>query len=881
MIGTRLGPYEITAALGAGGMGEVYRAQDPRLGREVAVKVLPASASADPERLRRFEQEARAAGALNHPNILTVYDIGMHQGAPYIVSELLEGQTLRERLRSDSKPLSSSPAVSGGSPAKVSTSSVALSQRKAIQYAVQVAQGLAAAHEKGIVHRDLKPENLFITRDGHVKILDFGLAKLTQPTESEVNQTALPTTPPATEPGMVLGTVGYMSPEQVRGQPADHRSDIFAFGLVLYEMLAGRAAFRRETGAETMTAILKEDPPELTAPGISPAVERVVDYCLEKDPAARFQSARDLAFALQALSGASGSTSAVQAAAPQARRRRGLAVALAAAAVILIAAAYWAGRRQAAGPRPVTFEPLTFRRGSISAARFLSDGQTIVYSAAWDGHPSEIYTSRIGSPEWRSLGLHNAELLGVSSQGEMAVLVDCHKTGPWRTAGTLARMPVAGGAARQILENVEFADWSPDGQHLAVARQTSQGYVIEYPIGKVLYRTAGWVSQIRFSPDGDRIAFLDHPLPQDDRGSVAVIDLQGKKTTLSQVYASTQGLAWSPSGEEIYFSAADLGNAWLLRAVTLSGRERLIEQTPGSLSVQDVSKDGRVLADLRDLRRGIVGHFPGGAGQRDLSWLDWSDVRDISPDGKEILFDEQGFGAGKKYGVFLRKTDGSPAVRLGDGYGIQLSPDGRWALSLNFYSDPARLVLLPTGPGEPQTVPGGLHLIRWARLFPDGKQLLIFGIKNQQAPRFYVQSVSSAQVRPVGPAAPANDGAAISPDNKALALVNEQGVLGIYPLDGGAPRAIPGVEPWKNFPLTWSADGREILVARGEIPIQILRLNITTGHATPVQELMPSDSTGILDLGPVSVTPDGKHYAYSYIRDLGTLYLLKEIQPNR
>jgi eukaryotic-like serine/threonine-protein kinase len=881
--GSQLGPYEILSPLGAGGMGEVYRARDPRLDREVAIKVLPTAATSDPERLRRFEQEARAAGGLNHPNILVIFDIGMHDGAPYIVSELLEGETLRERLRAEAKPISSSPSAKPAGEPRSAAPATALSQRKATQFAIQIAKGLAAAHEKGIVHRDLKPENIFITRDGHVKILDFGLAKLTQPMEEAGSFTALPTTPPATEPGLVLGTVGYMSPEQVRGKPADARSDVFAFGLILYEMLAGRAAFRRETGAETMTAILKEDPPEISDahPGISPAVERVVDYCLEKDPAARFQSARDLGLALEALSGASGATSATLAAVPEAKKKGGLALALAAAAaLILIAVAYWLGMKQSAGPKPVTFEPLTFRRGSIGSARFLSDGETIVYSAAWDGHPSELFTSRIGSPEWRSLGLENAQLLSVSSQGEMAVLEDCRKTGPWRTAGTLARMPVAGGAARQILENVEYADWAPNGNDLAVARQTDKGYVLEFPIGKVLYRTQGWVSQIRFSPKGDQIAFLDHPLSQDDRGAVTVIDLGGKKKTLSSVYASTQGLAWSPSGDEIYFSAADVGNSWSLRSVSLSGKEQLIEQTPGSLSVQDVSKDGRVLADLRNLRRGIVGLFPGDSTERDLSWLDWSDVRDISADGKTILLDEQGGGAGEKYGVFLRKTDGSPAVRLGDGYAVQLSQDGRWALSFNFYTNPPQLVLLPTGPGQPQSVPAGPDKIRWGGLFPDGKELLVSATHGDEPMRFYVQPIDSANIRPVGPAAPATNAAAISPDGKTLALVDADGKLALYPVDGGPPRGIPGLEAG-YIPLTWSEDGRAVFVLRPGIPFQVFRLDPSTGRATLVKKLLPTDSTGILALGPVVFTPDGKHYAYSYIRDLGTLYLLRGIQGSR
>src|SRR5438128_668388 len=318
--GTRLGPYEITAPLGAGGMGEVYRARDTRLGRDVAIKVLPSSFSADADRLHRFEQEACAAGALNHPNILIVHDIGTHDGSPYVVSELLEGETLRQRMGGTAQP-----------------------QRKAIDYSLQIAHGLAAAHEKGIVHRDLKPDNIFITKDGRVKILDFGIAKLTKADGSQ-SQTDIPTRRVNTDPGIVMGTVGYMSPEQVRGKPVDHRSDIFAFGAILYEMLSGRRAFHGESTADTMSAILKEDPPDLseTNQRISPGLERLVNHCLEKNPEERFHSARDLAFALEALSGStsvSTQTATVQAIAPQWIRRHALIAWIVAAVAILLVVA--------------------------------------------------------------------------------------------------------------------------------------------------------------------------------------------------------------------------------------------------------------------------------------------------------------------------------------------------------------------------------------------------------------------------------------------------------------------------------------------------------------------------------------------------------------
>jgi serine/threonine protein kinase len=315
-VGSRLGPYEVLAPLGAGGMGEVYRAKDTRLGRDVAIKVLPASFSADPDRLRRFEQEARAASALNHPNIVTLHDVGQHEGVPYVVQELLEGETLRERM--------------GG---------VAVPVRRVIDYGVQIANGLAAAHEKGIVHRDLKPENLFVTKDERVKILDFGLAKLTQPEAGGSGGTKAPTLAGGTEPGVVMGTIGYMSPEQIRGETVDHRSDIFSFGAVLYEMLSGRRAFQGTSAADMMSAILKEEPPELsqTNRSIPLSLGRAVRHCLEKNPQARFHAARDVAFALEEVSGSSAPTPSEASAAP-ARRRRALRLAAVVAALAALLA---------------------------------------------------------------------------------------------------------------------------------------------------------------------------------------------------------------------------------------------------------------------------------------------------------------------------------------------------------------------------------------------------------------------------------------------------------------------------------------------------------------------------------------------------------------
>ena len=387
--GTRLGPYEILAPLGAGGMGEVYRARDTRLGRDVAVKVLPTSLAADVDRLHRFEQEACAAGALNHPNILVIHHIDTHEGAPYVVSELLEGEPLRRRI--------------GGT---------ALAPRRVIDYASQLAHGLAAAHEKGIVHRDLKPDNIFITKDGRVKILDFGLAKLTQPDDGQ-RQTEIPTRRVDTNPGVVMGTVGYMSPEQVRGQPVDHRSDIFSFGAILYEMLSGRRAFHGQSTADTMSAILKEDPPELseTNKTVSPALERLVNHCLEKNPEQRFHSARDLAFAIEALSGSSPTSAqtlaAIGTAPPRSLKSRELTAWIVAGVAVLAAAiaiAFPYFRRTTVETHAVRFTIPAPEKVSLTNFMALSpDGLTLAFTARDTSGKSLLWVRPLGSFDAKEL----------------------------------------------------------------------------------------------------------------------------------------------------------------------------------------------------------------------------------------------------------------------------------------------------------------------------------------------------------------------------------------------------------------------------------------------------------------------------------------------
>jgi eukaryotic-like serine/threonine-protein kinase len=855
--GTKLGPYEIVSPLGAGGMGEVYRARDSRLERDVAVKVLPATFSSDAERLRRFEQEARAVAALNHPNILAVYDIGTFEGAPYLVSELLEGETLRERL-------------GGGS----------LPARKVIDYAVQAAHGLAAAHEKGIVHRDLKPENLFITQDGRLKILDFGLAKLTTAPAAADSASLAPTTPTMTDPGVVLGTVGYMSPEQVRGKPADQRSDIFSLGAILYEMLTGHRAFRRDSSIETLNAILKEEPPELStsAPNISPALERVVNHCLEKSPEQRFQSASDLAFNLEAISGISTTSQAQKAieAAPS-RKRWWLAVA-ALALVASFAAVFFLGERSAQTSLP-TFQRLVFRRGTISTARFTPDGQTIIYGAAYGGSPVQLFSTRPDSPESRPLGLpEKDELYSISSSGELAVSLNNHGAGPFLSSGTLARMPLAGGAPREVLDNVQWADWSPDGKRLAVVHNVGTLATLEFPIGKKLYETQGWIGDPRVSRDGARIAFLDHPVRGDDEGSVAVVDLAGNKKTLTQNFVSVRGLAWSPSGNEVWFTASSVGANRAIFSVTLDGRERLLYRVDGSLHIFDTAPDGRVLLADENERMELMGLGPGQTRERELSWFDWSQTKDISPDGKWALLTEGGEGGGPSYSVYMRNLDGSPAVRLGDGDGLAFSPDGKWVVSGDPHKLPEQLVLLPTGAGEPRQLTHDSLNHRGAGWFPDGKRILFEGNEAGHSPRLYVQDLAGGDPHAITPEGFATTIHAVSPDGNqifARDLSTRKWVL--IPVGGGKNQPVAGTEDNDTL-IQWTADGKSLYVAQFGNPAKVFLLNLATGKRQLWKELTPADPSGVEGIGPIQITPDGKSYIYSVYRNLAGLYLVQGLK---
>jgi eukaryotic-like serine/threonine-protein kinase len=857
--GTKLGPYEIQSSIGAGGMGEVYRARDTRLGREVALKVLPESFARDADRLRRFEQEARAVAALNHPNLLAIHDIGEHNGAPFIVSELLEGRSLRAEL--ESGPLSS---------------------RKATDYAAQIAQGLAAAHEKSIVHRDLKPENIFVTKDGRVKILDFGLAKLApvagNKSESSGSDSLTLTSSP-TEAGVVMGTAGYMAPEQVRGAAVDSRTDIFAFGAVLYEMVSGRRAFRRDTAAETMTAILKEDPPELSelSHPVSPGVERIIRRCLEKRPDQRFQSAKDLAFALEALSGTTTRTAANEAISERRGKPRWIPYAgVGAAAAILGAALAW--YLHPAPPKPPSFTKVSFHQGEVIRARLAPDGQSVVYSAHLEAGPPDTYVIREDYPETVRAGLHGGLLLSISKQGQMAVLLHPVYFAHYQWGGTLAVTPLGGSAPRETLEHVYDADWSPDGNEMAVITSPDRvQWTVQYPAGKVILQSPNWVSDPRVSPDGKMVALFHHPPNVDDRGEVIVLDRAGQMKTLSSGWESLEGLAWAPSGKEIWFSGAESGEQYCIRAVTLSGKERTVYCSTAPTRIHDVNPSGRSLVST-DANRGSMTLLEHGSNkERDLNWLDFPYGPVLSRDGSTMLFTDLSAHGGNGYSVYVRKTDGSPAVRLAaGGFATDMTHDGTWAL-VTLPGDPsARLQIVPVGPGQARSLTwDGFHP-HWAWWFPDNIHVLMTGDRSNEPEGVYLTDINGSALRQLSNAG--SLWAGVAPDGHSY-FVFQGNRWVIRSIEGNDAKPLDGIQS-NEIPLSWAADGKHLFVqsltASG---VNIYRVDINAGRRELWQAVAPKDQLGLRPMNsPVSITPDGRWIAYSYRTYVGQLYFSDDMK---
>lgn len=843
-----IGHYRVLEKIGSGAMGEVFRARDERLGRDVALKLIHPASSENPDHLRRFELEARAAAALNHPNIVAIYDVGFDAGYPYIVCELLEGKTLRKGMSEGALPV-----------------------RLAVDYSLQIAQGLIAAHDRRVVHRDLKPENLFVTTEGRLKILDFGVAKLqASPGESERPVEELTT---VTKSGAVVGTVAYMSPEQLRGKTVDHRSDIFSLGSILYEMLAGRRPFRGETEVDTITAVLREDPPEvpMEQAGIPLPFRQIVRHCLEKEPEKRFQSARDLAFALETLSNTSGR--ATRFGTPKLSSK---VLPWAVAGVLLIATVLLVGKLAQQKTMPPVYRRVTFDEGTIYAARFAPDFRSVVYGAAWNGKPLQLFSTIGDSVSTQPLNVTDANLLAISKTGELAlVLHGAHMAHLKIEHGTLARAPLAGGSPREILEDVTWADWAANGE-LAVVHHAEGRDRIEYPIGHVLYKGDGWISHIRLSPQADKIAFINHPSLWDDRGLVCRLDLAGHVKTLTPEYDSADGLAWTGDGKEIWFTAAENGYTRGLLAVDLAGSIRTVLRIPAGMTLQDMTPDGRALVSL-DSERLVMGTSARGKAS-DISWHDWDVAKDISRDGQSVLFEDASEAAPANYSVAIRRIDGTPPVALGEGSAGGLSPDGKWAISI-VPGSPGRVMLLPIGPGQPRTIPvNGLERIDNgnSRFLADGKTITLNGNQPGRGVRSYLVNVDGGQLTPITPEG--ITGGLVSPDGKYLLRANETGEVAVYPIAGGTPRPIPNLEPGFN-PLQWSADDASVYGYRsGQVPTKVYQVNLVTGQQTVIQDVQPETLKGVVLIAPVVVAHDGSRVAYSYYQVFSVLYVISGLR---
>ena len=909
--GQTIGHFKVLAELGAGAMGEVYLAEDARLGRKVALKILPAEFTRDLRRLHRFEQEARAASALNHPNILTIHEIGQADDLHFIATEFIDGQTLRQRM-----------------------SGARLKLGETLDIAAQFAAALAAAHEAGIVHRDIKPENVMLRRDGYIKILDFGLAKLTE-RQAPSNSDSPDRAAFETDPGTVMGTAHYMSPEQARGLEVDARTDVFSLGVVFYEMIAGRTPFDGATASDVITAILKEEPIPIAhqSAEVPAEVDWIVKKALAKDRDERYQTIRELYIDLKRLrqelellakmdgmspaglgQGAPRTKSGglaigdltnknrleALAGPPQVRSTnqkrntvslfRAIVPAVAAITIISLLA-FYAGLKWAPLSVTPTFSQLTFRRGVVSTARFAQDGE-IIYSAAFDGEPLELFMLRPGSPQSSLFRLQGSprvtEIQSISSTGELAVLLDCELDSGKCLDGTLALARPGADTPKEIESHVYGADWAPNARDLAIVRVVEAEYQLEYPIERVLYKSHGRLDHVRVSPNGDAVAFTDEQSVGLGSKSLMIVDHKGNKTTLSAGWRGINGLAWSPTGKEVWFSASR-GQLMALYAATLSGAERLIFEGMGNLGLHDISRDGQVLLHRGlPLARMMSGLTARSETERNLSWFDYSISADISADGRNVLFYEHGVGVGHAFFAFLRTTDRlNEPLRLGQGRALALSPDQKWALTLQ--EDSAQqLVLLPTSPGKPSLLPrGDIKEYHYASWFPDGKRILFTGRTDSgHGLRSYIQETSGSQPQPI-----TQEGVvalSASPDgNRFFAWVPDPRLGGDYRLLSLNQTESTEATPIKGLglgevPIQWSSDARSLYVrSSSDSDARIYRLDLSSGRRELLKAIV-ADPVGFLGFevnpGGIQITPDGKSYVYTYWTVLRELFLAKGLK---
>jgi eukaryotic-like serine/threonine-protein kinase len=861
MIGTMLGPYRVLEKLGAGGMGEVYKARDTRLDRVVAIKILPSHLSSDSAARARFEREARAISHLNDPRICTLHDIGREGETDFLVMEYLEGQTLAARIEKGPLPVAD-----------------------VLRYGREVAHALDRAHRAGIVHRDLKPANVMLVGGGTrqapatVKLMDFGLARGVEPGGAAPGATQVATMArPVTAEGTIVGTLHYMAPEQLEGRETDSRTDVWALGCVLYEMATGKRAFDADSQASLVAAIMDREPPAITdLQPLSPAaLEHVVSRCLAKDPAERWQSARDVAHELEWLTQTSSALPTPPAGPKPLRRRRWLAIAAASTLVAAVGAGLFiAGRASILLPQPPKFTRLTFREGYISNARFTQGGNSVVYSAQWDGREPEIFESQTdGSSTHQWPGLTGFALFSVGSKGDLAVgkrnnAVSIEEYGPLFTASPSGTAPKPGN------ENIRWAEWMRDGSTLAVVKRIAGKDVLEIPEGKeVGRRTDGQFMDLRLSPDGRRWALTEHPFLNDSRGTVAMVDDAGRMTTLTKEFASVSGVAWSQDGSEIWFSAVEHGVRQRLYAVTTSPKPRLraVSDLPGSLWLGDLDHStGRVLLGLRRARAGIRGQLAGDTRERELGWLDYALAADMSDDGKTLLLTDEGESASRSYSVFRRSAEDQRLMRLDDGFACALSPDGQWALAIRL-DTPQHLVLLPTGAGKPRDLPPGpVVTFQNAAFLSDGKRILFVGAERDHADRTWIQDVSG------GPPSQLTDegtaGVTVSPKDRFIAAVTHDRRLMFVPLDRSKPTEVGTLGP-SEAPCQWSKDGNTLYLSRTAPSLELSTFDVRTRQRRPWKKLEVADPAGV-NYWNVVMTRDARFYAYSYCRWLDELYVV-------
>ena len=844
LIGKMLGHYRLIERRGEGGMGLVYRAHDERLDCDVAVKLLPPHAVADPGARALLLREARNAAALKHPNICTIHTVAESDGHVFIAMEYVEGTPLGERIGSGGMPVES-----------------------VLRYGAQIADALAHAHERGIVHRDLKSANVMITPEGRVKVLDFGVARRVTP-EDYVGTAARQST--ITEARGMAGTVPYMAPEVLKGEPADRRSDLWSLGVLLFEMASGQLPFSGQTIYELTGSIIHDPLPALPT-RVPAGLRAVILHCLAKEPSERYQRAGEVRAALEALV-TSQDAIPVPPVPPGPRSWRKFAlvlgVAVAAAALVWTAASHMPARAP-------TLTQLTSGNGAVGMARFAPDGRSVVYTADWDGKPYGLYSARPGSAESHPLGFENTWLLAISPTEEMAVLGDFNVCpGPYGL-GTLALTTLGGGSPRKKLEHVEWADWSPDGKNLAVVRDDLQGkFVLEYPVGNPLYATAGWITHPRVSREGDRVAFIEHPVESAFRGEIVVVDMAKHRRALTKMWRNLWGLAWSPSGREVWFTGRKSGAASALYSVALSGRTRRVHEESSDFVLMDVHPDGRALLVRQTDRAQIVGMFPGDRQARDVPGLDYPLSVSLSADGSTLLVQEVGVGGeGPRGSMYLIRTDRSQTVRLGVGEALALSPDGLWVLAKLPAPEPAPLALVPTGPGEPRPLPRDSITCIAASWFPDGERFVFAGSERGHGMRTYVQSIHGGAPRPITPEGIA--GTVLSPDGQWVAVPRTDT---LYSTMGKPPRVVPDLTD-AGIPLAWTADGKSLFVEQREATVHtIYRFNLATGEREPWKELVPPEEGGVVDMYNTLLTPDGKYYAFTYERNLSDLFLFEGLR---